>query len=140
MKFTWKGKSASAGLALIGAAVSTAALIGFCLYGAVYNEYFDLLIAGFLLLSAVGSAAYSQIDQKATELLNLASVFLTTFALGLFVLNSYEVWADWYGNFDMYGSRGGIVPVVILYVLFLAAIFCNMVSCFMRKDAKQQEA
>ena len=58
-------------------------------------------------------------------------------ALGLFFLNSYNVWADWYGGFTMYGSRGGIGPVIALMVILLAGCITGTVSCFTVRRDKQ---
>lgn len=135
MKLDLKGKSFSARAGLAGAVAAAVAFAGFCIYGALYNEYFDLIVAGCLLLGALCAGAYAMLENKFVELLNLAAVFFLCFAVGLFGLNSYEVWADWYGNFDMYGSRGGVVPVIVLIALFLIAILCDIVSCFTVKRA-----
>lgn len=57
-------------------------------------------------------------------------------ATGPFFLNSYTVWVDWYGNFNMYGSRGGVVPVIVQFVLLFAANILGIVSCFQGKEEK----
>lgn len=133
-----KEKSFSAIISLAGASVSIIALIGFCIYGAIYHEYFDFVVMGCLLLGAVGAGTYALIDHPVTEILNVFAVFFVSFGMGLFGLNSYNVWADWWGNFTMYGSRGGLVPVIILFICYFLAIICNIVSCFTRKEAKVQ--
>lgn len=124
----------SAYLALADALLAAVTLVGFCIYGAIYNEYFDLAVAALLLLGIICMAGYALIDTIVTEYINVAGVFCVSFSMGLFFLNSYEVWADWYGNFDMYGSRGGLTPVIILLVLHILTIVCGIVSCFIRKE------
>ncbi len=139
MKFNLKEKSFSALAALAGAVIALIGMIAFCIYGAAYAQYADVGVAGFLLLGAVASACYAFVDMKITELGSFVGTFCVSFAMGLFVINSYNVWADWYGNFDMYNSEGGVVKVILLLVLYLAAIICNIVSCFTRKEKEEVE-
>ena len=127
-----KTKSFSAKAALAGAVLSAAALIGFTVYGMIY-DYFDTVV--FLTL-ALGMAAYALADKVWSELLNLAAVACITFGMGLFFLNSYPVWADRLNNISMYGSRGTLVPVIALLVLMVAAIVAGIVSCFTQKEGK----
>ena len=68
------------------------------------------------------------------------------FGLGLFVVNSFNVWADAWGNLQQYGSivgefnffnsQGGPIPAVILIVLALAAEICGIISCFRGKETE----
>ncbi len=134
MKINVKEKSFSekASLAGAGAALITAA--AFCIYGAVYSQYADAGVAGFLLLGAAASLAYTFIDGTIADLGSLAGAFCVSFSMGLFFVNSYNVWADWYGNFHMYSSQGGIAPVIALLILYLVSIISNIVSCFAGKE------
>ncbi len=140
MKLTLKGKSLSSKVSMISAGAGLISFIAFCIYGAVYNKYFDLAVAGFVALGAVCSFIYATVEVKATELLNVVAVFLTTFALGLMAQNAYPVFADWYGNFSMYGSSGGIAPVIILVVLFVITIVLGLISCFTKREVSNDEA
>ena len=124
-----KTKSFSAKAALAGAVLSAAALIGFTVYGMIY-DYFDTVVSLTLALGVAGMAAYALADKVWSELLNL------TFGMGLFFLNSYPVWADRLNNISMYGSRGTLVPVIALLVLMVAAIVAGIVSCFTQKEGK----
>ena len=133
MKLTFKDMSLSRKAAAAGTALAVIALAAFIVYGAVYTVYYDLGVIVFLLLGALCSAAYVLADHKIAEFAPLAAVLLVTFALGLCFLNSYPVWADWYGGFTMYGSEGGIAPVIVLLVLDLAAIACDMIACFTQR-------
>lgn len=126
-------KSVSAKISLVGALAALVSTVAFTIYGAVYSEYFDLAVLVCLLLGVLGCAAYAFVDGMLSEYLNLIAVVCLSFGVGLFFLNSYPVWADWYGNFTMYGSRGGIVPVIIIMALFLLSIICGIISCFSRK-------
>lgn len=83
-------------------------------------------------------ALYAVRNNGWAEYLGLAAVVLLSYATGLFFLNSYTVWADWYGNFNMYGSRGGVAPVIVQLVLLLAAIILGIVSCFQSKGESNQ--
>ena len=128
-----KGLSFSSYASLAGAVLVLADLIVFCIYGAVYPVYFDYGVVIFLVLGLAGAAGYALLDNAVSEWLNLVSVFCSTFALGVIFLNSYPVWADWYGGFTMYGSQGGIVPVVIVLALLLLGILAGIISCFTSK-------
>ena len=130
-----KVKSFSAKSSLVGVVLSAAALIGFTVYGMVY-DYFDTVVFLTLALGMVGMAAYALVDRAWSELLNLAAVACITFGKGLFFLNSYPVWADRLNNISMYGSRGTLLPVITLLVLMVAAIVVGIVSCFTQKEGK----
>ena len=130
-----KVKSFSAKSSLVGVVLSAAALIGFTVYGMVY-DYFDTVVFLTLTLGVAGMAAYALADRTWSELLNLAAVTCITFGMGLFFLNSYPVWADRLNNISMYGSRGTLVPVITLLVLMVAAIVVGIVSCFTQKEGK----
>ena len=130
MSISWKGESLSQKASLAGTVLALVSLVGFVIYGAIYTVYFDLGVIILLLAGAVCSAAYVALKGVIAELAPLAAVLLITAALGLFFLNSYPVWADWYGGFTMYGSEGGIAPVIVLIVLYLLAVICDMIACF----------
>lgn len=134
MKFSLKGKSASAKLALAAGAAALAALAAFLVYGICYPVYADFGVGLFLLLGALGYLAYTFFDGAVFDFMPLAAVFCTTFGMGLLAINAYPVLGDWYGNFNMYGSQGGIGPVIALLVLLLASILCGIVTCFTRKS------
>ena len=138
MKIAIKGNGFSPVFALLSCLVSLAALIAFLIYTITYPVYFDSVVLIALALGAVCSAGYVLFHSKFSDYLNLIAVFCLSFGMGLFFLNSYPVWADWYGNFDMYGSQGGITPVIIILILFLVSIFLDIISCFQSKGAKVQ--
>lgn len=129
-----KAKSKSAQFSLLAAAAGLITLIVFSIYGAVY-DYFDYIVALTLALGVVCAVGYALIDRKIAEYLNLVQVILTSYSLGLFFLNSHPVWADRLNNIDMYGARGSLVPVIALMVLFLITVVCEIISCFMGKEA-----
>ncbi|MEQ2442502.1 hypothetical protein [Pseudoflavonifractor intestinihominis] len=129
-----KGKSISAKLSLIAAAVNLVALVAFIIYGAIYS-YMDSIVVLALLLGAVCGLAYALVDKKATEFLNLVQVLLVSYGVGLFFLNSYPVWADRLNNITMYGARGSLVPVVAIILLCFATAILGIASCFTRKEA-----
>ena len=129
-----KTKSFSAKAALAGAVLSAAALIGFTVYGMMY-DYFDTVVFLTLALGVAGMAAYALADKVWSELLNLAAVACITFGMGLFFLNSYPVWADRLNNITMYGARGSLVPVVAIILLCFATAILGIASCFTRKEA-----
>ena len=128
-----RSKSASAKLSLLSAALSLVTLVIFCIYGIVY-DYFDIVVFLTLALGAACAAGYALLTQRAAELFNLAAVILVTFGVGLFFLNSYPVWADRLNNISMYGSRGTLLPVILIMVLCLVTVFVEIASCFTRKE------
>jgi hypothetical protein len=136
MKFSFKDLSRSARAALIGGGLAILTLIGFLIYGAVYTVYFDTVVVLCLVLGIAGLGTYALVNKGWSEFLGLAAVLIMSFGVGNFFLNSYPVWADWYGNFNMYGSQGGVTPVILILVPFFAAIICGIVSCFKVKEAK----
>ena len=129
-----KGKSISAKLSLIAVAVNLITLIAFVIYGTIYS-YMDSMVVLSLLLGAVCGLAYALVDKKATEFLNLVQVLLVSYAVRLFFLNSYPVWADRLNNITMYGARGSLVPVVAIILLCFATAILGIASCFTRKEA-----
>lgn len=132
-----KEKSFSAKMGFAGGVLSLAACIVFCIYGAVYNRYFDIVIAICFLLAGICSIAYCMLDNKVAEYGTWAAVALNAYAVGLGVLNSYEVWADWWGGFTMYGSEGGIAPVLGFLIPALVACIVDIISCFTKKEKKE---
>ena len=129
-----KGKSISAKLSLIAAALKLITLIAFVIYGTIYS-YMDSVVVLSLLLSTVCGGVYALVDRKAAEFLNLAQVILVSYGVGLFFLNSYPVWADRLNNITMYGARGSLVPVVAVILLCFATAILGIASCFTRKEA-----
>lgn len=134
MSIDIKGKSFSAKASLLATLLTIVSLIGFIIYGAVYTVYFDWAVILFLIIGGVFSAIYALYDNRFADFAPLFAVIFMTAALGLFFLNSYPVWADWYGGFTMYGSEGGIVPVIVLIVLYLLTIIFDMIACFTPKS------
>ena len=132
----WKEMSFSARAALVAAALTCLAALFFIIYGAAYHEYFDIVVLLCDLLAIGGFVLYAAKNAVWSEYLSLAAVFVLSFGMGLFFLNSYPVWADWYGHFTMYGSRGGLTPVVIQLLLVFLALIGGIVSCFCRKGGK----
>ena len=129
-----KGKSISAKLSLIAAALNLITLIAFVIYGTIYS-YMDSVVVLSLLLSTVCGGVYALVDRKAAEFLNLAQVILVSYGVGLFFLNSYPVWADRLNNITMYGARGSLVPVVAVILLCFATAILGIASCLTRKEA-----
>lgn len=129
-----KGKSISAKLSLIAAALNLITLIAFVIYGTIYS-YMDSVVVLSLLLSTVCGGVYALVDRKAAEFLSLAQVILVSYGVGLFFLNSYPVWADRLNNITMYGARGSLVPVVAVILLCFATAILGIASCFTRKEA-----
>lgn len=130
-----KNKSTSARLALIAAALSAVVAVVFLIYGLVYT-YSDVVVLAAYVAAAVLFWLYGTKDAAWSEYMGLIAVVALAYGMGLFFLNSYTVWADWYGNFDMYGSRGGIAPVIIQLVLVVVTLVLGIVSCFQDKGGQ----
>lgn len=140
-----KGKSFSAKAALIGAVLSVVTAVGSLIYGLAYEQYFDFVVILCLVLGGALLAAYALVDKDITEWASLLGVGVSGFGLGLFVANSYNVWADAFGNWLQYGSitgefnffnsEGGPIPAVALILLGLAACIFGIIACFNGKEA-----
>lgn len=131
-----KGKGLSAAAALCAGVLSLVITVVFIIYGLV-NQYFDIVIVICDLIAVAGFVLYALSDAAWAEYAGLAGVLALSYSIGLFFLNSYTVWADWYGNFNMYGSRGGIAPVIVQLAMMLIAVILGIVSCFTRKGGKE---
>lgn len=133
MNLSLKGKCKSAKLSLVTAAATLVSLVTFIIYGTVYSVYADFAVGLFLILGVMGYLVYAFVDIPVLDYAPLAAVFCTSFAMGLFAINAYPVLADWYGNFNMYGSEGGIAPVIAIISITLVSILCGIVTCFTHK-------
>lgn len=128
-----KGERASR----IGTLFGIVVLIIFCIYGLIY-QYFDTIVVLGMFLGIAGSESYLHCKAKAAQCMNVISILCASFALGLFFMNSYPVWADRLNNISMYSSRGTLFPVITILVLQVAAILCEIVSCFyIRKEEER---
>lgn len=111
-------------------------LIAYIIYGVTYS-YFDTVVCGFMVAAILLSAVHFLVDSKAAQVCNLLEVMCISGGVALFVLNSYPVWADELNGITMYGSRGGLTPVIALLVLQFAAVILGIVSCFVpEKEGK----
>lgn len=113
----------------IGSLVGIITLVIFCIYGLIY-QYFDTVVVLGMLLGIVCSELYLHCKAAAAQCLNVVSILCSSFALGLFFMNSYPVWADRLNNISMYSSRGTLFPVITILVFQVIAILCEVVSCF----------
>lgn len=139
------GKSFSAKVALIGAVLAVAAAVGEIIYGMTYEQYADFVVVLCLLGGAVLWGCYTFMDNKVTEWFGLLGVCVAGFGMGLFVANSFNVWADTWGNIQQYGnltgafnffnSQGGPIPAVVIIVITLLAVVCGIISCFTGKES-----
>ncbi|MBC5736374.1 hypothetical protein [Lawsonibacter faecis] len=137
-KLNLKGRGPGALLSLGCAALGVVCLAAYCVYGAVF-DYFDTGVCIALLLAAACAGVYALAEGKPLGALNLVSAACLSFALGLFFLNSFPVWADNLNGITMYASRGGLAPVVAIAAVMLACILAEIVSCFLSRgkgDAK----
>lgn len=141
-----KGKGAGAKFALIGAVLALIAAIGCIIYGVMYSQYFDIVIILGYIVGAAVLVAYVMVDNAVIDWFNLVGVTIISFCMGLFITNSYNVWADTNGNlsqygsltgaFNFFGSEGGPIPAAILIVIGLLAVIFGIICCFKGKGAK----
>ncbi len=130
-------------IALVGAVLAVIAAIGNVIYGATYEQYADYMVVLTLLLGAAFLVGYALIDNGVTEWFGLLGTLSAGFGMGLFLVNSYNVWADVNGNLQQYGSltgdfsffnsQGGPYPAIALLLLALLAAVCGIISCFKEK-------
>lgn len=136
MKLSFKELSKSAKAALVGGGLGALTLLGFLVYGAVYTVYFDIVVVLCLLLGVAALGAYAVLNKAWTDFFPLIAVVVLSFGVGVFFLNSYPVWADWWGKFNMYGSQGGLTPVLCILIPYIITIICGIVTCFHTKEDK----
>ena len=147
MKANMKEMSRGARLALIGGCLAVIAAIAEIFYGAKYEQYADFTVVLTLLIGGALMGIYALFYFRTADWFALFGVIVAGFGLGLFIVNSFNVWADTWGNLQQYGSvvgefnffnsQGGPIPAVILIVLALAAEICGIISCFKGKEAVQ---
>lgn len=145
MTWNFKGKTGGEKAALVGAALSVLTAAGHIIYGLMYEQYADCMVPLCLLAGAALLGAYAIMHKSIANWLTLLGVLVGGFGWGLMIVNSYNVWADTWGNLQQYGrlwgdfnffnSQGGPIPAVILIALGLAAVVCGVVSCFAGKEA-----
>lgn len=131
-------------ISLVSAILSAVVAVCEIIYGAVYSQYADFVVVATYLVGAALMGAYVFTSNKLTEWLNLLAVVFSGFGMGLFITNSYNVWADTWGNLTQYGSltgafsffnsQGGPYPAVALIVLGLVSVILGIISCFGRKE------
>ncbi len=131
-------------ISLISALLSAVVAVSEIIYGAVYSQYADYVVVATYLVGAVLMGAYVFTNNKFTEWLNLLGVVFSGFGMGLFITNSYNVWADTWGNLTQYGSltgafsffnsQGGPYPAVALIALGLVSVILGIISCFGGKE------
>lgn len=128
-----KGKGLSVRAALLSAITGAVTLVAFMIYGIAY-DYLDYVVALSLAAGILCIAAYAFVNSRMVMFLNLVSVVITAYGMGLFFLNSHPVWADRLNHIEMYGSRGTLVPVVLILVLFVVTLVLGIVSCYSAKE------
>lgn len=138
MSMNKRGKSLKS--ALIAAVLSIVTAAASLIYGLTYSQYLDVVVILCLAAGGVLLAVYAVADTALTYWFGLAGVLVSSYGLGLFIVNIYNVVADTWGNLSQYGtltgdynffnSEGGPVPVVVIIVLGLLAALAGIVSCF----------
>ena len=131
-------KNTAAYISLVCAVLALAILAFYCVYAQI-NDYYDSVVCGCFILSAVCFLGYFLFNRiKALRFLNILAVFFLSFALCFFFLNSYPVWADELNGITMYNSRGGLVPVIGIMAATLICTVAGIVTCFMKPETKEE--
>ncbi len=126
-----KSSSNKVTLPLLAGLMTAVTLVAYVIYGLTF-QYYDYMVVVDLAVAVIcflGLHFFSKPD-----FLDLAAVFFVGMGLGIFFFNSYPVWADELNGITMYNSRGGLVPVIALIVLMLAAIILGIISCFRQRE------
>lgn len=144
MKLNLKEKGSSAKAAFVGSVLAVLCAVGNVIYGAMYEQYADFMVVLGLLAGAALLLGYVLADSRITDWFGLLGTVAIGFGMGLFLTNSYNVWADTWGNIQQYGSlvgafnffnsQGGPIPAAALLILALAAAVCAIISCFGGKE------
>lgn len=126
------GQSIGNKICLVGSVFTVILLVVYSIYGIVYN-YLDTMVEIFLILGILSAAVGGIYAGKVriAGFLKLIAVMMICGAFALFFYNSYPVWADRLNNITMYSSRGTLVPVIALCVMFVVDLVGLMVSCYM---------
>ncbi len=143
LNLNFKAKGMGTIFALASAVLAIAAAIASIVYGATYEQYADYMVVLTLVLGAALMIVYAAIDNCITEWTNLLGTISTSFGMGLFLVNSLNVWEDVNGNLQQYGSltgdfnffnsQGGPYPAIAIIVICLVAAICGVISCFKAK-------
>lgn len=144
MKQNQKKMVASEKAALIGGVLAMVCAVGEIVYGAMYEQYADYMVVLSLILGGGLLGCYALVNNRLVNWFGLLGTVAIGFGMGLFLTNSYNVWADTWGNilqygkltgeFNFFNSQGGPIPAVCLILLALAAAICAIISCFNGKE------
>lgn len=132
--FDLKNKEIRASILCAG--IGIIALIAYTIYGNVF-DYFDTAVFGAILIGILLAGADAAFAGKPVRILNLFAVMSLSFAVAIFFMNSFPVWADNLTGITMYNSRGGLPPMICVLVMQLAAIVMGIISCFTGKGEKK---
>lgn len=137
VKDVFVGRKLTSYLNLGAAAMCLITMITFCVYGAV-NRYYDSIVCLNIILAMLCFTGYFLFNAyKGGRVLNIIGVILLSFALTFFFINSYPVWADELNGITMYGSRGGLAPVIAIIVMMVLSVVAGIVSCFLQPEERR---
>lgn len=127
MKKYWENKATRG--SVISAVAGLVGLIAYTVYGFVF-DYFDTAVFAAIVLGIILAALDVTNKVQPVRVFNLLCVVCLSFAIGVFFMNSFPVWADNLNGITMYGSRGGLPPVIAIMVIMLVAIISGIRACF----------
>lgn len=121
---------------------SVICLVAYTVYGAVY-DYFDIAVFLSMIFAIAAGFVYSllrsdnKIVGKILDFLNVIMAALLAIGFAVMIKNSIYVWADELNGIKMFGSRGGLAPVVALIAMFVVALVAEIVTCFFRDEKSE---
>lgn len=122
---------------------SVLCLAAYTVYGLVY-DYFDVAAFLCILLAVAAGLGYfflaseNRRMRKLLDFMTVIMVLLLSFGFAILVKNSVYVWADELNGITMFGSRGGLAPVLVLMTMFLLGLIAEIVACFF-EDEKEKK-
>lgn len=133
MKDIWINKAVRG--SVVATVVGVVGLLAYTIYGITF-QYFDIAVFVAVTLGILFAVLDFGLKGQRPRFFNLLSVVSMSFAVGIFFMNSFPVWADNLTGITMYGSRGGLTPVIAVMVLMLIMIVSGIVACFTEKEGE----
>lgn len=140
IKFKW--------LSIICAGLCLLSALFAIIHGGIYHQYFDIFVILFLILGTLAFAADGLLHNNVTSWVNLAGVFFASAGVALYLVNSYNVWADTWGNisqngvlfgtFNFFGSEGGPVLPFLFLIVGIGACVVGVTSTFKPFEPKEE--
>lgn len=142
IKRLFENKSLSKIISLAVSVYTFCCLIFYIIYGAMY-DYFDVVALLMCLFGIASAVCYffldfnSRMAKTIVAALGILAVACFSATFAIIIVNSIYVWADVLNNITMFGSRGGLAPVITLIILFGMAIVAQIIACFLGSEKQK---